>query len=112
MAKRKKSRAGARTLKRNSPLIIVSGNPPRAVVRDRMSDHAVAILYMRKDDGSYRVHGFGDADLDLATVRGEVRIRGLKQHTRVAMDALPDGSLHMYSTQGKPLWGELPDGNT
>lgn len=99
-----------RQLERNSPLVIVTGNPPRRAKRDRMSDDVIAILYRRRDDGSCRIHGFGDADLSLAEHRGEIRIRGLRQDTRVAMDALPDGSLHVFSKKGKPLWGEFPDG--
>lgn len=103
--------ARKRATRKNSPLVIVSGNPPRRVKPERVSGNVVAIIYVRDDNKGRYIHGFGDADIHIADVKGGVLIKGLKSRTRVAADALPDGSWHLYNLDGKSLHQEFPDGS-
>ncbi len=71
----------------------------------KFSDHVQAIVYEHVTEGP-RVHGFGNADPDLKTRGDSLTMTGLHERTGAAMYAMPDGSILIRNTNGKPLWRE------
>ena len=84
----------------------VHTNPgtPRGGVK--FSDNVEAVVYQHKTEGP-RAHAFGNAELDERDLeRGILRLDDVKERTGVAMYAMPDGSVVLRHSQGKPLWRE------
>lgn len=95
--------------KRN-PALVVFGNPARRNGTRSgstiISRHVQAVAYVHAVDGSRRVHGYGNADIDLKDIGGDgVEIRGLKTRTGVTMVGNADGSVTLFHSDGLPLWG-------
>ena len=80
----------------------IHANPPRG---RKFSNHVQAIVYEHITEGP-RAHGFGNADPDLRSRGNALTMTGLHERTGAAMYALPDGSILIRNTNGKPLWRE------
>ncbi len=76
-----------------------------------MSRHVLAVIYrnVSDDDSIVRVHGFGNAEIELTKGRGgAVVIRGLEDFPDVRMIAEPDGSVRLvHKHPGTSLWQEF-----
>jgi hypothetical protein len=87
----------------------VESNPPHS--GQTMSRHVIAVIYRNVSDSSdvVRVHGFGNADIELSKARGGgVTIRGLEDFPDVRMIAEPDGSVRLiHKNPGTSLWQEF-----
>lgn len=87
-------------VKRN-PALLTYGNPGR-----EMGTDVLAVLYRHKEDGAFYCHGFGDADIKLASRGDSVTIRGLKSRTGVKLMCQSDGSLRLVK-KGSHLWEDM-----
>lgn len=66
----------------NPDLLVLTNPPPRG---ELMGKRVYKIEYQHAKDGKNYFHDFG---------------------SDVRMEALPDGSVRIYSTKGRPVWGE------
>lgn len=88
----------------------VKENPPRA--GQLMSREVMAVVYRHVHDppDTVRVHGFGDATIELKTKRGGkvIEIAGLEDFTDVRMIAEPNGEIRLTHKKGDSLWADIP----
>ncbi len=73
----------ARRRLRHNPPLVTFGNPPRGEI---MSKRVFEVAYKHTADGKAYKHEFAAG---------------------VCMEALPDGSIRIYSMRGKRLWGDF-----
>lgn len=79
-------------------------NPGRRK-RTKIGEHVQAIVYIHAKDGNPYVHGFGNAEIALKSIRpGDVRIQGLHDDTDVCMYGEPDGTVTIEGADGQSLW--------
>lgn len=84
----------------------VHTNPGTPRGGTKFSNHVEAVVYRHVTEGP-RAHGFGNAELDERDLEhGILRLDDVKEKTNVAMYAMPDGTVMLKHSQGKPLWRE------
>ena len=87
----------------------VQVNPPRA--GQVMSREVLAVVYRHIADPPdvIRVHGFGDANIQLRTRRGGdvLEIAGLDEFTDVRMISEVNGDIRLCHKDGLPLWADF-----
>ncbi len=81
--RRSNRRPSARSRLRHNPPLVTFGNPPRGEI---MSKRVFEVAYKHATDGKAYKHEFAAG---------------------VCMEALPDGSIRIYSMRGKRLWGDF-----
>lgn len=76
---------------------------PRGDVK--IGAHVQAVIYIHCRDQEPYVHGFGNADIKISSIRaGDIRVKGMHEDTDVEMFGCRDGSVRLVGTENQPLW--------
>ena len=89
----------------------VHANPHRANPgrKKRIGTDVQAVIY-RHVDGTNRVHGFGNADIELRDLPdGGVQVSRMHERTGVTMYGDPDGTVTLSGPDGEAVWGMESD---
>lgn len=99
---------------RANPALVIYGNPGRRAQGGEVclsKGQVQAIIYTHERDGSDRVHGFGDADIQLSNDGDALVIEGLEAHTGVSMYGLPDKRrIVVRGDDDQKVWDYFPEG--
>ena len=97
----------------NTPLVIFGNAKGQRTARANphpsgdvlIGKHVQAVIYIHARDDEPYVHGFGDADIKLTSIRaGDIRVKGLHEDTDVEMYGCADGSVRLVGVHDQPLW--------
>lgn len=77
--------------------------------KKRIGSDVQAVIY-RHVDGTNRVHGFGNADIELRDLpNGGVQVSRMHERTGVTMYGYPDGTVTLCGPAGEAVWGMESD---